>query len=127
MLILDVRMSSDFEACHLKHATCYPENLLRMDKISPDLYSFKSAGGSQRRLVVYDEDDRLTVRAATLLVEKGFENVYALSGGFEEAVLKCTEAVEGDVPEKYLAMASADGGSGAVSVQVSQSGVKLAS
>eukprot|EP00392_Amoebophrya_sp_AT5.2_P006606 g6618.t1 len=84
LLVLDVRDADEFEKCHVQGAKPYPKQLLNHDKISAELYAFKGAENPGKRLVVYDTDDKTTARIATILVEKGFTSLYALSGGFEE-------------------------------------------
>ncbi len=39
----------------------------------------------ERLIVVFDDDELLASRAATILVERGYENVYMLSGGLNLA------------------------------------------
>lgn len=82
LLVLDVRDSDEFDRCHIRQAKSYPKQLIAHDKISAELYTFKTK--LSKRLVIYDGDDKSTAKVATMLVEKGFANVYALSGGFEE-------------------------------------------
>ena len=85
---------------------------------------------STKRLVVYDLDDKSTAKVATMLVEKGFKNVYALSGGIEEVVLHVTEMVDGDYGEIVKKMQAqglykgmgGSGGSSGRSVKSSYSG-----
>lgn len=100
LMILDIRPAEDFEKCHLQTAKSYPVQLLNHDKISPELYTFKSAatGSSNKRVVIYDIDDKLTAKTTAMLVEKGWENVYALSGGFEEICESYPELLDGEVP-----------------------------
>mmetsp|Transcript_15118 Transcript_15118/g.24058 ORF Transcript_15118/g.24058 Transcript_15118/m.24058 type:complete len:80 (-) Transcript_15118:68-307(-) len=51
-------------------------------------------------LVVYSTNEQSTAAVAKLLAEKGWENVYALSGGFEEIAQSYPEVLEGDVPDR---------------------------
>ena len=45
-------------------------------------------------------DEREGIPIASVLVDKGFENVYLLSGGIEKFLEECNELVEGqNVPE----------------------------
>ncbi|CAD7925448.1 unnamed protein product [Amoebophrya sp. A120] len=96
LLILDVRDPEEYDKCHVLHSKSYPKQLLSHDKISAELYAFKAR--PEKRLVVYDTDDKATARIATTLVEKGFTNVYGLSGGFEEACKGFPEVMKGDIP-----------------------------
>jgi len=68
---------------------------MMQDQITPDLYAFKQA--SNKKLVVYDTDDKTTSEVATLLVNKGWCNVFSLTGGFEETVATYAEICEGQL------------------------------
>lgn len=97
LLVLDVRSSSDFDICHVRNARCYPKELISHDKISTELYLFKKQ--TDKKIVVYDVDDKATAKTATLMMEKGFTNVYALSGGFEQCAIEMPSILDGIVPE----------------------------
>jgi len=112
IMLLDTRDGDEFEVCHVRHAISFPKQQLANDKVTPQLHTFKNLvtdpehhdqaryeRDSTKRLVVYDLDDKSTAKIATMLIEKVFKNVYALSGGIEEVVLHVTEMVEGDYGE----------------------------
>ena len=80
---MDLRSAEDFAKVHIQGARSYPKEFLARDKITAELYGFKT-GSNGGRLVVYDVDDKSTAKAATQLVEKGWACVYVLSGGIEE-------------------------------------------
>lgn len=57
---------------------------------------FDSQKNKQNKLIiVYHEDDKNSIPIATVLYEKGFDNVYMLTGGVEEFYQKYPEQVEG--------------------------------
>jgi len=95
ILVLDVRPQEKFNKCHIQHAISYEKKRLMQDQITPDLYAFKQA--SNKKLVVYDTDDKTTSEVATLLVNKGWCNVFSLTGGFEETVATYAEICEGQL------------------------------
>jgi len=81
ILLLDLRDGDEFDACHLRHARNFPVVNLRRERYPPELFRARNRVGSI--IVVYDLDERLAKPAATTFVEKGFENVYLLTGGLE--------------------------------------------
>jgi len=95
LLVLDVRTKEEFARAHLQHAINFEKKRLNQDQISPELWAFKR-GGRSKKLVVYDINDRLSAEMATLMVQKGWENVYALTGGLEEVATTYAELIEGE-------------------------------
>lgn len=94
VMVLDVREREMYDKCHLQHAMHYDKRRLVQDQITPELWQFKQA--VNKKLVVYDVDDKLTGEIATLLVQKGWENIYALTGGLEEVAATYSEILDGD-------------------------------
>eukprot|EP00949_MAST-11_sp_MAST-11-sp1_P002164 g2164.t1 len=79
-LILDVRERELYSTCHISEARSYPSEWLRHDKITPALHTYKNR--SNCVIIVYDNDGRkAAAKTTTLLVEKGFDNVFLMSGG----------------------------------------------
>lgn len=98
LVLLDLREPEQFGQCHLPLAESYPAPKINRDQFSPDLHRCKR--DPSKLLVVYHNDDASTAGIATLLVQKGWESVYALSGGFEEMAESYAEVLEGEVPER---------------------------
>ena len=96
-LLLDLRDEDEFDKWHIKEAICFPVANLARDKVSPELFRFKNK--EDKLIVVYMNDERAGTQAGKLFVEKGYENVFLLSGGIEEFHTHFFELVEGkDVP-----------------------------
>jgi len=98
LVLLDLREPEEFQRCHLPLATSYPAQLINRDQVSPELHRCKR--DSSKLLVIYHTNDQTTAAVAALLVQKGWENAHALSGGFDELVENYPEVLEGDVPER---------------------------
>ena len=64
-----------------------------MDRIIPELYRFKNA--PDKLIIIYTNDERTGCPAASLLSEKGYDNVYLLSGGIEAFLEDFPGLVEG--------------------------------
>lgn len=78
-LILDVRDRELYSACHIGEARSYPSEWLRHDKITPDLHRYKNRRGCV--IIIYDNDGKAAAKTTTVFVEKGYENVFLMSGG----------------------------------------------
>lgn len=104
VLVLDVRPREEYVRCHLQHAVSYEKRKLQQDQITPELWTFKQQSTARdedgkekgkKKLVLYDRDDNSTAEIATLLVQKGWGNVYALTGGMDEIASTYAEKLEG--------------------------------
>ena len=70
---------------HLLTANNFPSSRLSraFQFETKELRSFRNVEG--KIIVVYDEDETMAPRAATILVQRGYDNVYLLSGGINVA------------------------------------------
>ncbi|XP_059510493.1 centrosomal protein of 41 kDa isoform X2 [Stegostoma tigrinum] len=80
-LLLDVRDRDAYDHCHIIGAYSYPVAMLSrtMNPYTKELLEYKNASG--KIILLYDEDERIASQAATTLCERGFENLFMLSGG----------------------------------------------
>jgi len=115
LVLLDLREEQDFEQCRLPLAVSYPAARINRDQISPELYQCKR--NASKLLVVYHDNDQSSAAVATLLLQKGWETVYVLSGGFEEMLQSYPEVLEGQPPERPRSSASFRSRSSAASVR----------
>ena len=77
---------------------CFPAPNITRDKMFSQLLRFKNQ--PDKIIVVYMNDERMGTHYAKILHEKGFDNVYLLSGGLEKFVQGFPDLVEGDnVPQ----------------------------
>jgi len=98
LVLLDLRDESEYEQCRLPLAISYPATKINRDQFTPELHRCKR--DPSKLLVVYSTNDSTTASVATLLAQKGWDNVHALSGGFEEMASSYPEVFEGEVPER---------------------------
>mmetsp|Transcript_59075 Transcript_59075/g.105019 ORF Transcript_59075/g.105019 Transcript_59075/m.105019 type:complete len:239 (-) Transcript_59075:100-816(-) len=98
LILLDCREPEEFEKCHLPLAISYPATKINRDQFIPELHRCKR--DPSKLLVVYAATEQSTMGIAKLLVEKGWENAHALTGGFDELVQSYPEVLEGEVPER---------------------------
>jgi rhodanese-related sulfurtransferase len=98
LVLLDLRERDEFDRCRLPTAVSYPAALINRDQFCPELHRCKRE--PSKLLVVYHTNEGTTIGVAKLLVEKGWENVHALTGGFEEIISSYPEVVDGEIPER---------------------------
>ena len=80
-LLLDLREPEEYEFWRLKEAVLYPAANISRDKMIPELYRFKNK--ADKLIIIYMGDERKGCAAANLFVEKGYDNIFLLSGGIE--------------------------------------------
>ncbi|NXO21887.1 CEP41 protein, partial [Cisticola juncidis] len=92
-LLLDVRDRDAYEQCHIVGAYSYPIATLSrtMNPYTNDILEYKNAHG--KIIIVYDNDERLASQAATTMCERGFENLFMLSGGLKVLAQKIPEGL----------------------------------
>lgn len=120
-LLLDVREREQYEHCHIISAQSFPIALLSrtMNPYGKDVQEYKNASG--KIIIVYDEDERIASQAATTMCQRGFENLFMLSGGLKVTVQKFPEGLTtGSVPESCLPSPKSSKGKGRSSAQQQQ-------
>lgn len=95
-LIYDVREPEEYNEGHITQARSYSHTMMRRDKIHPELYQFRNKEACL--IIVYCNDESISQEAATLLVQRGADNVYLLTGGIFEFAAEYSMFVEGVVP-----------------------------
>uniref|UniRef100_A0A8C7E173 Centrosomal protein 41 n=1 Tax=Naja naja TaxID=35670 RepID=A0A8C7E173_NAJNA len=102
-LLLDVRERDAYEQCHLVGAHSYPIATLSrtMNPYTNSILEYKNAHG--KIIILYDDDERVASQAATTMCERGFENLFMLSGGLRVIAQKVPEGlVTGSFPASCL-------------------------
>ncbi|XP_055974367.1 centrosomal protein of 41 kDa [Sorex fumeus] len=102
-LLLDVRDRDSYQLCHIVGAYSYPIATLSrtMNPYSNDILEYKNAHG--KIIILYDDDERLASQAATTMCERGFENLFMLSGGLKVLAQKFPEGlITGSLPVSCL-------------------------
>ncbi|XP_068045445.1 centrosomal protein of 41 kDa isoform X2 [Anomalospiza imberbis] len=105
-LLLDVRDRDAYEQCHIVGAYSYPIATLSrtMNPYTNNILEYKNAHG--KIIIVYDNDERLASQAATTMCERGFENLFMLSGGLKVLAQKIPEGlITGTLPVSCQAAA----------------------
>uniref|UniRef100_A0A2C9KQ10 Rhodanese domain-containing protein n=2 Tax=Biomphalaria glabrata TaxID=6526 RepID=A0A2C9KQ10_BIOGL len=102
-LLLDVRERDAYDECHIITAQSYPTAMLArsVNYETKEMLAFKNQQG--KIIVLYDDDERLCHRAATTLVQRGYDNLFMLSGGLKVAYKMFPEGlITGTVPQAVL-------------------------
>jgi rhodanese-related sulfurtransferase len=98
-----LRDPDEYDFWRIKESINYPAANIGRDKMIPELYRFKNK--PDKLIIVYMGDERKGCMAANLLVEKGYENTYLLSGGIEQFNEDFHHLVEGrnvPVPRRQI-------------------------
>ncbi|XP_058507802.1 centrosomal protein of 41 kDa-like [Solea solea] len=90
-LLLDVRDQDDYDRCHIIGAHNFPIIMLSRFRGIKEIWEYKNIPG--KIIILYDEDETIASRAATIMCQKGFENVFMLSGGLEVIAKKFPEGM----------------------------------
>lgn len=80
-MLLDLRDSDEYSLYRIKESLNFPAPNIARDRIIPELFRFKNQ--PDKLIIVYMQDERKGTQAAQLFFEKGYENVYLVSGGIE--------------------------------------------
>ena len=99
-IILDLRDESEYNNCHIKEAISFPGVMISRDKFLTEMIMMKNKEG--KMIILYHSDERNGVPYANLLFQKGYDNVFFLSGGIEEFRKKFPEYLDGPEREKYI-------------------------
>ncbi|XP_075996111.1 centrosomal protein of 41 kDa-like [Genypterus blacodes] len=87
-LLLDVRDDELYDHCHIISSHSYPTiSLCRIiNPYTKEVLDYRNAMG--KIIILYDEDEKLATQAATIMCQRGFENLYVLSGGLKAVARK---------------------------------------
>ncbi|XP_076588454.1 centrosomal protein of 41 kDa [Chaetodon auriga] len=102
-LLLDVRDRDQYDRCHIISAHSFPIATLSrtMNPYTKEVLEYKNTAG--KIIIVYDEDERIASQAATTMCERGFENLFMLSGGLKVVAQKFPEGMAtGSIPASCL-------------------------
>jgi centrosomal protein CEP41 len=92
-ILLDLRNEDEHEKYHIKESINFPEPNISRDKVIPELYRYRNK--DDKLIIVYMNDERSGSSAAKKFYEKGYDNIYLLSGGIEEFLLATPELIVG--------------------------------
>jgi len=90
-LLLDIRPAEQYEAGHITTARSYPHVRLAraVNFETKEMLAYKNR--ESKLIVVYDYDEAFAAKFATTMMERGYDNVFMLSGGLRVAYIKFPE------------------------------------
>jgi len=113
-LLLDVREQDAYSKSHIITSLNYPSSRLArvMNFETPELLAYKNKEG--RIIVLYDEEEKLAPKVAQTFVERGYENLFLLSGGMKVAHQVFPVGLFHGQPPRSLLNSNGKGGGGGV-------------
>lgn len=90
-LILDIRDAEAFKKARIVTSKSYPAPRLSrsVNYESKDMLKYKNIQG--KLIIVVDSDESMAAKFATTLIQRGYDNVFVLSGGLRVAKIKFPE------------------------------------
>ena len=101
-IILDLREESEYDRVHVIEAVSFPAVNISRDKFTQQLIMMKNKPG--KMIILYHTDERNGIPYANNFYQKGYDNVYFLSGGIEEFEKYHPDYLDGPEKEKYVNM-----------------------
>ena len=101
-IILDLREQCEYDRIHIVEAQSFPAVNISRDKFTHQMIMMKNKPG--KMIIMYHSDERNGIPYANNFFQKGYDNVYFLSGGIEDFVKKYPNYLEGPEKEKYVNM-----------------------
>ncbi|KAM3870142.1 centrosomal protein of 41 kDa [Diretmus argenteus] len=110
-LLLDVRDRDKYDQCHIISAYSFPIAMLSrtMNPYTKEVLDYKNTVG--KIIIVYDEDECVASQVATTMCERGFENLFILSGGLKVVTQIFPEGMTtGSIPASCLSSPTSTSG-----------------
>ncbi|KAF1323942.1 hypothetical protein FI667_g10209, partial [Globisporangium splendens] len=94
-LILNTRTKEEFAANRIHRAKSFPASHLCRDMLLPEMHRFS------KLIILYDLDEKTVPQTAHTLVQRGFDNIYVLTGGLIDYADAYPDHIEGiPLPKK---------------------------
>lgn len=98
-LILDTRTKEEFAVNRIQRSKSYPASFLNRDILLPEMHKFKNH--ESKLIIIYDQDEKTAPQTAHTLVQRGFDNIYVLTGGIVDFADEFPDRIEGmSLPKK---------------------------
>ena len=80
IILIDLRSQNCYLSGHIQKALSFPAEHIQRDHDFAQLGIYKNK--ADKMLVAYADDERHGILQARIIFEKGFDNIYLLSGGY---------------------------------------------
>jgi rhodanese-related sulfurtransferase len=99
IILLDMRTVQEYAKWHVKNAVSFPATNIQKDQVFASLHQHRNK--EDKLIVIYMDDERHGTQVAKIIFEKGFDNIYLLTGGISVFGYEHQHLLEGaDVPTK---------------------------
>lgn len=90
-LILDIRDQENYKKGRIVTSKSYPASRLirSVNYETKDMLKYKNVPG--KLIIVVDADESMSAKFATTLIQRGYDNIFVLSGGLRVAQIKFPE------------------------------------
>ncbi|KAK2950218.1 putative Chromosome-associated kinesin KIF4 [Blattamonas nauphoetae] len=97
-LLLDIRDEDFYKECHIKYAQHFPAALLSRasNYFTPEIISYQNK--ENKKIIVYCNDERESSRVATIMFQRGIDNIFIITGGLRKICNKYPEVLVGPKP-----------------------------
>eukprot|EP00164_Ancoracysta_twista_P007090 GFYU01010010.1.p1 GENE.GFYU01010010.1~~GFYU01010010.1.p1 ORF type:complete len:299 (+),score=78.22 GFYU01010010.1:118-1014(+) len=97
-LLCDLREKTEWENCNIRTSVSYPISNFHhaVNPFQGEVFRYKNQ--EEKIIVIYDEDERLSIQAANFFYEKGVDNVYVLTGGLRGFAQDFEVYIDGELP-----------------------------
>lgn len=92
-IIIDLREPEEFASFHIKEAISMPYYNVSREKYPSEMFLIKNH--MDKMIIAYGYDERNSIPHCQLIFQKGYDNIYMLSGGIEEFVKSYPDYCEG--------------------------------
>lgn len=102
-LLLDVRDSDAYNACHITGAVNFPSAMLSraQNYFTKEVLEYVNKDG--KIIIICDEDERIAHMCSTTMIERGVDNLFMLSGGMKVLYSKFPKGIiRGPLPRSCL-------------------------
>lgn len=93
-VLVDVREADEHAQWSIQQSVNSPFTLMMQDKWNQQMVGFKNK--MDKLIIIFHLDEKSGIRVANHLFQKGYDNIYLLSGGVEEFTQECSHLVQGD-------------------------------
>ena len=98
-IVLDLRNPEEYEDYHIKDAESFPAPFVNRNSFKSHILQFKNKPNCL--IIVYHSNEKHGIPVINVMAERGFENVYLLSGGIEEFSEQFPSYIVGRNKPKY--------------------------
>lgn len=102
-ILLDMRSEDQYEQFHIRNAISFPLSFLSRSTNCFTAAVLPYINHPEHIAIVYCDDEKAGMQAASRLAEKNVDNCYLLSGGLQHFAVSYSSYVDGGLPMGYAA------------------------